>query len=98
MVEVIADQVGKLLDARIVDRRWHLRQILTLAPIAQRVRMVKAGRSLPEIFVVQKGDHRPLKVVGQGQECFYQESALRRSLAQLPPRLVEYCEKPLLTA
>lgn len=98
MVEVIADQVGKLLDARIVHRRWHLRQILTLAPITQRVRMLKAGRALPEVLVAQKGDHRLLKVVGQGQECFYQESALRRSLAQLPPRLVEYCEKPLLTA
>jgi hypothetical protein len=98
MVEVCADQAGEFSKASLVNRRQSVRQILALAPIGQRVRVIEAGCTLPELVVVQEGNHCPFVMVGQRCKIFDEFRARRGVGRQVPLRLVDDRPKALLAA
>ncbi len=98
MVKVGADQAGEFSKAGIVHRRHSVRQILALAPIGQRVRVIEAGRALPELTVVEEGDHCPLEMVGECCEICDESPQRIGADRQVPLRLVDDCPKALLAA
>ena len=67
MVEIIADKRGQLLKAGLIYRCFSLRQIFTLAPIGQGVRVIEEHGPFPATTVIQEGDHCPFVVIGQSR-------------------------------
>jgi hypothetical protein len=98
MVEVGADQAGELSKAGLVNCRRLVRQILAFAPIRQRVRVIEPGCTLPELVVVQEGDHCPFVMVGQRCEIFDESRARLGVARQVPLRLIDDRSKALLAA
>ena len=98
MVEVGADQAGEFSKAGLVNRRQSVRQIFALAPIGQRVCVIEPGCTLPELVVVQEGDHCPFVVVGQRCEIFDKSRARAGAGRQVPLRFVDDRPKALLAA
>jgi hypothetical protein len=89
MVKVGADQAGQFPKAGLVNRRPLVRQILALAPIGQRVCVIEAVCTLPELVVVQEGDHCPLVMVGQRCEIFDESCARFGVGRQVPLCLID---------
>ena len=89
VVEVGADAGGQGLEARLVHRRGHARQMVALAPEGKHLRLIEARGAPPAGGVVEKGRHRALGMIRQRGELLDERRVGRQVGREVPRGFVE---------
>ena len=88
-VEVGADARGQGLEARLVHRRGHVRQMGTLAPVGQRIGLIEEGGAPPAGEMVEEGRHRAREMIRPRRELLDEGRVGLRIGREVPRRVVK---------
>ena len=86
------------MQARVVHRGRHVRQMGALPPVRQRIRMIEERGTFPEIGVVEECRHRPLEVIRQRRKLLDEGAVGVFVPGEMPGRFVDDGSAAFLTA
>ncbi len=89
---------GEVVQARVVYRGRHVRQMGAIPPVRQRIRMIEERGTFPEIGVVEECRHRRLEVIRQRRKWLDEGAVGGVIPGQMPGRFVDAGSAAFLAA